>query len=247
MSKLLINEYPLQVLPTLAKAIGLNEAMVLQQIHYWISNPKVGKVHNAQRWIYNSVREWQEEQFPFWSTATIARALKSLRDKGLVEALDLNDAGYDKTLWYTINYEALNRLQESIIANCHNGLSQNDIIDSSNMIEPIPETNTESTSETTTKELGDVFSAFENNISQIGPVISEQISAAYDEFGSQWLLDAIEISAKANKRSWSYINGILKRWRENGKQEDKPPIGLTASDFKLIEINGEVVAQRITS
>ena len=35
MSKLLINEHPLQVLPSLATKIGLNEAIVLQQIHYW--------------------------------------------------------------------------------------------------------------------------------------------------------------------------------------------------------------------
>lgn len=38
-AQLLINEPPLQVLPTLAKTIGLNEAIVLQQVHYWL-NPK---------------------------------------------------------------------------------------------------------------------------------------------------------------------------------------------------------------
>ena len=33
---LLISEPPLQVLPSLAVKIGLNEAIVLQQIHYWL-------------------------------------------------------------------------------------------------------------------------------------------------------------------------------------------------------------------
>ena len=37
MSRLLINENPLQVLPTLAVKIGLNEAMILQQMHYWLN------------------------------------------------------------------------------------------------------------------------------------------------------------------------------------------------------------------
>lgn len=36
MSKLLIDDYPIQVLPKLAKEIGLNEAIFLQQVHYWL-------------------------------------------------------------------------------------------------------------------------------------------------------------------------------------------------------------------
>ncbi len=36
MSKLLINENPIMIIPSLALKMGLNEAVVLQQIHYWI-------------------------------------------------------------------------------------------------------------------------------------------------------------------------------------------------------------------
>ena len=35
MSKLLISENLVMIIPTLAVKIGLNEAIVLQQIHYW--------------------------------------------------------------------------------------------------------------------------------------------------------------------------------------------------------------------
>ena len=35
-SKLLVDEPPLIVLPSLAVAIGLAEAILLQQIHYWL-------------------------------------------------------------------------------------------------------------------------------------------------------------------------------------------------------------------
>ena len=35
-SPLLINEHPLMVLPSLATAVGLNQAIVLQQVHYWL-------------------------------------------------------------------------------------------------------------------------------------------------------------------------------------------------------------------
>jgi len=55
--KLLINENPLQVLPGLAKMIGLNEAIFLQQLHYWLDK----SAHNLdeRRWIYNTAAGWK--------------------------------------------------------------------------------------------------------------------------------------------------------------------------------------------
>ena len=47
MSKLLINERPIMILPTLAVKIGLNESIMLQQVHYWLltsSHEKKGKI-----------------------------------------------------------------------------------------------------------------------------------------------------------------------------------------------------------
>ncbi len=36
MNNLLLDEHPLLVMPKLATLIGLNEAIVLQQVHYWL-------------------------------------------------------------------------------------------------------------------------------------------------------------------------------------------------------------------
>lgn len=72
MSRLLIHDYPLMVSPRLAVAIGLNEAIVLQQLHYWLGT--AGKERDGKRWIYNTQVEWQA-QFPFWSLNTVRRAL----------------------------------------------------------------------------------------------------------------------------------------------------------------------------
>ena len=52
MSKLLINESPLQVQPSLAMAIGLNEAIFLQQLHYWIGTSRF--VRDGKKWVYNT-------------------------------------------------------------------------------------------------------------------------------------------------------------------------------------------------
>ena len=40
MSRLLIKESPVMIIPSLAVKIGLNEAVVLQQIHYWLGISK---------------------------------------------------------------------------------------------------------------------------------------------------------------------------------------------------------------
>ena len=108
MSNLLINEPPLQVLPTLANAIGLNEAIILQQIHFL---SPYGKSKAGQKWVVKTIQEWGDI-FPFWSIPTIRRALANLRTSGLVEATgEHNKANYDKTLWYRVNYDALGALE----------------------------------------------------------------------------------------------------------------------------------------
>ena len=125
MSRLLINEPPLQVLPSLAVKIGLNEAIVLQQVHYWLERSKTSI--NGHLWVYNSVSEWRT-QFPFWSDDTISRALKSLRTRGVVIAEQLSPDARDRSMYYRIDYSALSAIDgiaaECTTASCGNGSSQ---------------------------------------------------------------------------------------------------------------------------
>ena len=84
-SKLLIDESPLLVQPSLAVAVGLNEAMFLQQLHYWL-NPRLNKNHFEGRlWVHNTYEQWQK-QFPFWGEKTIRRAILSLEKIGVLES-----------------------------------------------------------------------------------------------------------------------------------------------------------------
>lgn len=104
MGNLLISEPPLQVIPSLAVEIGLNEAIVLQQIHYWLL--KSNNVRDGRRWVYNSYPNWQK-QFPFWSVKTVKRVFTNLEKQGLLISGNYNKAGFDKTKWYTIDYHHL--------------------------------------------------------------------------------------------------------------------------------------------
>lgn len=111
MSDLLINEPPLQVLPSLACAVGLNEALILQQFHYWLQHSN--NIKDGHKWIYNSYQEWHK-QFPFWkSKNTLISAIKHLEDMGILVSGNYNKAKFDKTKWYRINYEKLQLLEKS--------------------------------------------------------------------------------------------------------------------------------------
>lgn len=116
-SKLLIEEHPLQVLPSLAKKYGLNEAIFLQQLHYWMTDKKtVGVTCDNRRWIKNSARQWREDNFPFWSEDTIQRTIKSLVDRRvLLTRSDLNYNKFDKAKWYTLDYEELDRSPQDAV------------------------------------------------------------------------------------------------------------------------------------
>ncbi|WP_051222304.1 DnaT-like ssDNA-binding domain-containing protein [Neptunomonas japonica] len=112
MSRLLVNEHPLIVLPSLAAAIGLNEAMVLQQVHFWANVSD--KEHKGHKWFYRTMEEWQST-FRFWSKSTLERAIKSLKAQGLIKAEKLakhfNRTSFDQTIYYTPNYENLAKIE----------------------------------------------------------------------------------------------------------------------------------------
>lgn len=128
-SRLLMKEQPLVVDKELAKLIGLNEAIVLQQIEYWTNIKEISDIRknktrnenyvNGYYWTYNSVEEWTKE-FPFWSYDTVKRTLKKLREKNLVVTDNFNLKGYDRTLWYRVNHAELIALENAIGADCPN-------------------------------------------------------------------------------------------------------------------------------
>jgi len=111
---LLIDEEPLLVPPRLAAAIGLNAAIVLQQVRYWLGDKRRPKVRDGRRWVYNTYPQWQA-QFPFWSLATIKKTFRELEERGLLLASQrYNRAPTDRTKWYTIDFPRLLALDAAL-------------------------------------------------------------------------------------------------------------------------------------
>jgi hypothetical protein len=137
----IIEDYPILLLPKLAFLLSQNEAIILQQLHYWLLQSK--NLRDNQFWIYNSIVEWKK-QFPFLCANTIRRTLNNLKAKGYVHTGNYNRVKYDKTLWYTIDYQKLTEIcnEHSIVVN---PIPQNDHVDISSSSEPIPEITRENT------------------------------------------------------------------------------------------------------
>lgn len=110
-SPLLINESPLQVLPTLAVAIGLNEAIVVQQLHYLLRDPRHGKRLAEHQWIFNTYEQWVANFFPFWAPRTVERIFTNLSRLKIIISCQ-PEGRRSRRKYYRIDVETLNRISE---------------------------------------------------------------------------------------------------------------------------------------
>lgn len=117
----------------LVDKIGLNEAIFLQQLHYWIeikqrsaqAGEPVNGYADGRFWVYKTlnpiakakaqkmqengrrvITSWSED-FSFWSTKTVQRTINSLVESGFVLKGNYNKLKMDKTVWLTIDYDKL--------------------------------------------------------------------------------------------------------------------------------------------
>ncbi|MFN8375632.1 MAG: DnaD domain protein [Anaerolineae bacterium] len=59
-------------------------------------------------------------------------------------------------------------------------------------------------------ERPNVYALYEANIGLITPMIADALKDAEREYPAQWIADAIQEAVKSNKRSWRYIESVLK-------------------------------------
>ena len=159
MSKLLLDERPLQVQASLAKALkSLDEAVIIQQLHYWLQRSNL--VRENHRWVYNSMADWNK-QFPWLTRKTLTNKFNDLEKRGLIITGNYNKAAFDKTKWYRIDYDAFSYLEQRLGKNyptneqdLPNGDGKNYSMEEEKSTQPIPLDYTETTQETTTRDKG---------------------------------------------------------------------------------------------
>lgn len=114
-NKLLINQPPIMYQPMLAASIGLREAILVQQIHFWArTNQEVGNRNyfRDEHWWAVALSEWWQNRLAF-PASTFWRVLRALRDREdpLIFSFRESD-GRGNPLWLRVNYNALNDIAE---------------------------------------------------------------------------------------------------------------------------------------
>lgn len=236
MSKLLLNEEPLLIMPGLAVKIGLNESIILQQFHYWLKiNKRTNKnFKDNYHWTYNTYKEWQD-QFPFWSISTIKRTVYKLEKLGLVISTDkFNKLQIDKTKWYRIDYEVLEAIEntptcqndtsiknEDANTTCQNATSQNEPsivskrnVHRSKLNRALPETTTEINSKTIFKEVKEAYSQAIGK--KLTPAENKILKEYIENYSLELILKAIHISVKRGIVNLKYIYSALEDWKMKG-------------------------------
>ena len=88
--------------PEVAQAVGVNAAVIYQNIVWWAEKNAANErhIHDGRVWTYNSVGAF-ETLFPYLSTSQIRTALEKLVEAGLLVTGNFNKSPYDRTKWYS--------------------------------------------------------------------------------------------------------------------------------------------------
>jgi DnaD/phage-associated family protein len=215
-NNLLLDDKPLVILPSLAEKVGLNEAIFIQQLHYWLKDSN--NIRDGFKWVYNTYEDWNE-QFPFWSIRTLKRVITGLENNGFIITSNYNQMKIDKTKWYRIDYEKLNELVAR--PSCQNGTSKvtDCPIEGDKLAPPLPEITTEITTkkkekEAPTCEVNPISFFEENGFGTIGGYMAEKIGQWCDDLSPELVLEAMKIAVERCVKNWSYVERILRDWAE---------------------------------
>lgn len=260
MNKYLLDDRPLTVLPTLAKLLGsVERAIVLQQIHWLLQQPKSGIERDGYKWVWGTYEEWTAEYFPMWEPRVLRSHIVWLEKEGYLVSEQPRREQWDRTKYYRIEYSTLHAESETSILPDRVASELPILVVSEvpdrvaselpNRVGSLSETTTDisakDTSETTTITPGmaAVFSCYETNIGPLTAYLSELIAQAVDDFGAVVVMDAIKTATTANVRKWAYVNGILERWRANGRSRPKgQPLHQPGEKF-TVQFPGDVVEE----
>ena len=62
-----------------------------------------------------------------------------------------------------------------------------------------------------------IFQLYEENIGTLTPLIADALRDAQEGCPEEWIAEAIQLAVKNNVRRWKYVESILTRWQEEGK------------------------------
>jgi hypothetical protein len=102
----------------LAEQYGVNEAIFMHNIFFWIRQNEANEKHLyiGRYWTYNTMQAFTE-LFPFWSFSQVRKIIKNLTDKGVLLVGNFNENTWNKTTWYSLSDDIVDFYKSSFNAN----------------------------------------------------------------------------------------------------------------------------------
>ena len=183
----------------IAKEYGVNAAILLQNIQYWVAHNKANEkcFYEGRYWTYNSVKAFKE-LFPYLSEYQIGGALNKLLDDGILVKGNFNKSGMDRTSWYSLTDKGQMLVDGNIEPNATkpedlpNPFAGDDI------------------------EIQDTVELYAvNNLFTLSPGNMREIDRYKLKLSDELIRHAIDEACANGARSWNYTRRILDRYIEN--------------------------------
>jgi len=91
-----------------------------------------------------------------------------------------------------------------------------------------------------------IFQLYASDFGNITERMADTIKDTEQDYPQTWILEAMQIAVEANKQSWGYVKGILKRSREKGKSPKENAKTYESQDKKAsrpTKSKGDVVVE----
>ena len=100
----------------LAKLYGIEEAILINNFHYWIKENKANdrNFFDGRYWTFNTQKAYAD-WFSYLSEGRIKRTINNLVEKGILMKGNYNANQYDRTNWYAFTDEGLAIVQNYYI------------------------------------------------------------------------------------------------------------------------------------
>lgn len=213
--------------------IGLkvDDALILRTIKDMYSSASmefITKENERYMWLN---QKYFISQIPIiGSRSTLLRKIDIMADlELLVKLLKHSRRGQRGNFSYIRPTALLDSLQDyDPYVNLKQGLCQNEttlMSERHNKDTSIRDTSIKDNKDSSGGDYSKIVQAFQNNgFGLIHQGTKDILVDLIETYSSEWVLEALEISVKANVRKLYYAEGILKKWKAEGKDAEKPKL-----------------------
>lgn len=98
--------------PSLANALGLDRAIIIQRFHFFICHEKNGRMIDGERWLWNTYEGWSREFDGMWAPKTIADHIRKLEKTGVLVSRRISTAPGVYVKFYKIDHDKLDEIAD---------------------------------------------------------------------------------------------------------------------------------------